>query len=76
MPVKSYLAENLSENDKIKMVQNPVLMRNKWRERVRISADLLEREKDPEKIHKYKIMFAKQKIKLKEWEDKVKKYNS
>lgn len=48
-------------------------MRNKWRARLRVSADALAKERDPEKIKKYKIMYSKQKLQLKEWDDKVKK---
>jgi hypothetical protein len=72
MRVKSYSGKHLNERDLTRLSQNPVFMKNKWRERLRKSARALAKETDPEKIRKYKMMYAKQKIQLKEWEDKAK----
>lgn len=65
--------KNKNEKDFKLMVKNPINMRNQWRQRLRISANLLSKEKDPEKRKKYQIMYAKQKQALKEWEEKAKK---
>lgn len=62
--------KNKTEEDFKQMTKNPSLMRDKWRARLRKSADAIAREKDPEKIERYQYKYYKQKEKLKEWEDK------
>ena len=61
-----------SEDDFKRMLGNPINMRNKWRARLRRSADALAKEKSPERRKKMELMFHKQKLKLAEWEQKAK----
>lgn len=62
---------NYSEKELTKMARIPTLMRNRWRGRLRLSAQAIAKEEDPIKKANYLRMFKAQKEKLIDWEKEV-----